>query len=168
LSETLRRAGERLSEPARIPERYLASTIRESTVIATRSSLAFTVSTIIWPPSGVTENESLPGWRGSAGIGEKASLAAGCEVQHYSIDYSFDGSQLHFLPLENATYRSVLTLMVASFDSEGTMLTGISQVGISNLEPAVYKDVINGEFRWHQEVDVPWRQFRYAWAFRIR
>ena len=47
-------------------------------------------------------------------------------VQHYSIDYSFEGCQLHFLPPENATYRSVLTLMAASFDSEGTMLTGIS------------------------------------------
>ena len=99
---------------------------------------------------------------------KKPVLPPVVEVQHYSIDYSFEGSQLHFLPLENATYRSVLTLMVASFDSEGTMLTGISHVGISNLEPAVYKDVINGEFRWHQEVDVPWRQFRYAWAFRIR
>ena len=31
------------------------------------------------------ENESLPGWRGSAGVGEKASLAAGCRgarLQH--------------------------------------------------------------------------------------
>jgi hypothetical protein len=86
---------------------------------------------------------------------KKPVLPPVVEVQHYSIDYSFEGSQLHFLPLENATYRSVLTLMVASFDSEGTMLTGISHVGISNLEPAAYQDMINGEFRLHQEVDVP-------------
>ena len=77
------------------------------------------------------------------------------DAQHYSIDYSFLGSQLHFIPQPDAKYRNVLTLMVASFDGDGTMLTGISHVGISDLEPAVYKAAIGGEFRLHEEADVP-------------
>jgi hypothetical protein len=35
------------------------------------------------------------------------------------------------------------------------MLTGIAHLGVSNLEPAVYKDVVGGEIRLHQEADVP-------------
>jgi VWFA-related protein len=85
---------------------------------------------------------------------KKPSLPAMVEVQHYSIDYEFESSELHFMTLENA-YRSVLTLMVASFDKDGRMLTGISHIGTSNLEPAIYKDVSRGEFRVHEEADVP-------------
>jgi VWFA-related protein len=77
------------------------------------------------------------------------------EVQHYSIDYSFEGSELRFVPLANANYRNVVTLMATSFDREGQMLTGMSNVGTSDLEPAVYQKVIAGEFSVHQEADVP-------------
>jgi hypothetical protein len=35
------------------------------------------------------------------------------------------------------------------------MLTGISDVGTSVLQPDVYKKVISGEFGVHQEADVP-------------
>lgn len=86
---------------------------------------------------------------------KKPILPPVVDVQHYSIDYSLQGSQLQFIPQQNTIYRNVLTLMVASFDSQGTMLTGTSYVGISNLEPSVYKDVIGGEFTLHQEADVP-------------
>jgi len=86
---------------------------------------------------------------------KKPILPPVLEVQHYSIDYFLQGSQLQFIPQQNATYRNVLTLMVVSFDNQGTMLTGISYAGISNLEPSVYKDVIGGEFTLHQEADVP-------------
>ena len=85
----------------------------------------------------------------------KPVLPSVVEVQHYSIDYALRGSQLQFIPQPTATYRNLLTLMVASFDSRGTMLTGISYVGTSNLESSVYKDVIGGEFTLHQEADVP-------------
>lgn len=77
------------------------------------------------------------------------------EVQHYSIDYTLEGSALRFIPLANETYRNVLTLMVTSFDGEGRMLTGTSNVGASDLLPAVYNKVIAGEFGVRQEVDVP-------------
>lgn len=86
---------------------------------------------------------------------KKPLLPPVVEVQHYSIDYSLQGSQLQFLPQPNTTYRNVLTLMVASFNREGTMLTGTSYVGISNLDPSVYKNVIGGDFELHQEADVP-------------
>ena len=86
---------------------------------------------------------------------KKPRLPAQIEVQHYSINYSFKGSDVRFIPLANATLQNVLMLMVTSYDSEGRMLAEISHVGISNLEPAVYKDVIRGEFRLHQDVDVP-------------
>jgi hypothetical protein len=45
--------------------------------------------------------------------------------------------------------------MVTSFDREGRMLSGQSDVGASDLEPSLYKNVISGEFRVHQETDVP-------------
>jgi hypothetical protein len=64
------------------------------------------------------------------------------------------GAAVGFTAVEN-TYRSVLTLMVTSFNSEGQMLTGIAEVGRSNLDLVVYKDVIRGDFHVHQEVDVP-------------
>jgi len=77
------------------------------------------------------------------------------EVQHYSIDYTLEGSALRFLPLANETYRNVLTLMVTCFDREGRMLTGTSSIGTSELQPATYTKVITGEFGVRQEVDVP-------------
>ena len=86
---------------------------------------------------------------------KKPDLAPSVEAQHYSIDYTFEGSELRFTSLANARYRNVLTLMVTSFDKEGRMLSGQSDVGASDLEPAVYKSVISGEFRVHQEADVP-------------
>ncbi len=86
---------------------------------------------------------------------KKPILPPVVEVQHYSIDYSLQGSQLQFIPQQNTIYRNVLTLMVASFDGQGAMLTGTSYVGVSNLEPSVYKDVIGREFTLHQEADVP-------------
>lgn len=77
------------------------------------------------------------------------------EVQHYGIDYSVPGSELRFVPLANATYQNMLALMVTSFDSEGKMLTGISNLGTSDLQTSAYKQMIAGEFRVHQEMDVP-------------
>jgi VWFA-related protein len=85
---------------------------------------------------------------------KKPALPALVEVQHYSIDYLLDGSEVGFTPQENS-FRSVLTLMVTSFNSAGEMLTGIAEEGRSNLDPEVYKNVIGGDFHVHQEVDVP-------------
>jgi hypothetical protein len=84
-----------------------------------------------------------------------ADPSAPLELQHYSVDYAFDGSQLRFVPLANASYRNVVTLMATSFDREGQMLTGMSNVGTNDLLPDVYQKVIAGEFGVHQEVDVP-------------
>jgi VWFA-related protein len=77
------------------------------------------------------------------------------EAQPYSIDYSFDGSELRFIPQQNGSYRNTLNLMVASFDSEGRMLSGLSSVGTRELQPAVYAKTIAGESGVQQEVDVP-------------
>ena len=56
----------------------------------------------------------------------RPNLPSMIEVQHYSIDYTFDGSELRFLQQEN-TYHSTLSLMVSSFDGEGRMLTGTAE-----------------------------------------
>ena len=82
-------------------------------------------------------------------------LPSQVEVQHHSIDYAIESSDLRFLPLSNGTYRSALTFMVASFDHEGKPLAGVSKVGSSDLKSDVYKDVMSGGVRVHQEVDVP-------------
>jgi len=86
---------------------------------------------------------------------QKSALAAPVEVQHYTIDYLLDGSAVRFVPQKNGTYRSVLTLMAASFDNQGTMLTAVSHVGISNLQPSVYGDAIGGKIVLHEEANVP-------------
>ena len=76
-------------------------------------------------------------------------------MQHYSIDYTFAGSELRFIPLPNADYRNTLMLMVTSFDREGQMLTGVTNLGTSDLQPDFYKKVIGGDFGVHLEADVP-------------
>jgi VWFA-related protein len=83
------------------------------------------------------------------------TLPSQVEVQHHSIDYAIESSDLRFLPLSNGTYRSALTFMIASFDHEGRPLAGVSNIGTSDLQPDVYKDVLSGGVRVHQEVDVP-------------
>lgn len=77
------------------------------------------------------------------------------DVQHYTIDYLLDGSAVRFVPEQSGTYRSILTLMAATFDNQGTMLTGVSHVGISNLQPSVYKDAVSGKVVLHEEAYVP-------------
>ena len=83
------------------------------------------------------------------------TLPSQVEVQHHSIDYAIESSDLRFLPLSNGTYRSALTFMIASFAADGRPLSGVSSVGMSDLRPEVYKDVVTGGVRVHQEVDVP-------------
>jgi VWFA-related protein len=80
---------------------------------------------------------------------------AAIEMQHYIVDYSIQGSELRFVPLANAGYRNVLTLMATSFDIDGQMLTGLSNVGTNDLRPEIYEKVISGEFGVQQEVDIP-------------
>ena len=86
---------------------------------------------------------------------KKPALPPVIDVQHYTIDYSLDGSAVRFVPQKNGAYQSVLTLMAASFNSEGTMLTGVSHIGISNLQPSVYNDAIGGKIVLHEEAFVP-------------
>ncbi len=83
------------------------------------------------------------------------TLPAQVEVQHHSIDYAIESSDLRFLALSNGTYRSALTFMIASFDLEGHPLAGVSTVGTSDLPPEIYKDALTGGVRVHQEVDIP-------------
>jgi VWFA-related protein len=77
------------------------------------------------------------------------------EAQHYFIDYTLDGSELRFIPQPNSTFRNSLTLMVASFDRDGRMISATSSVGVNDLQPAAYEKVIAGEFGVQQEVDIP-------------
>ncbi len=84
-----------------------------------------------------------------------ADPPAQVEIQQYSIDYTFAGSELRFIPLPNADYRNVLMLMATSFDHEGEPLNDFSNIGTSDLPPDLYKKVIDGDFAVHQETDVP-------------
>lgn len=83
------------------------------------------------------------------------TLPSQVEVQHHSIDYAIESSDLRFLALSNGNYRSALTFMVASFDGDGRPLAGVSTVGTSDLQPEIYKEALSGGVRVHQEVDVP-------------
>ena len=86
---------------------------------------------------------------------KKPLLPSLVDTQHYAIDYQLDGSAVHFASESNGTYRSILTLMAATFNSQGTMLTGVSHVGISNLQPSVHKEAISGKLVLHEEAYVP-------------
>jgi VWFA-related protein len=77
------------------------------------------------------------------------------EVQHHSIDFAIDSSDLRIVPVENGSYRISLIHMIASFDAEGRALTGTSNGIEPELSPEVYKEVLIGGFRVHEEVDVP-------------
>jgi hypothetical protein len=77
------------------------------------------------------------------------------EVQRYAIEYSVQGSELHFSTLPNGSYHSALSLMVASFGKDGAMITGMVRHGASDLEPGAYQKVSTNDFRVHQEVEIP-------------
>ncbi len=99
----------------------------------------------------VPSKTAAPSTPGTSTSGTSTSV----EMQHYSIDYTFAGSELRFIPLPNADYRNTLMLMVTSFDREGQMLTGVTNLGTSDLQPDFYKKVIAGDFGVHLEADVP-------------
>jgi VWFA-related protein len=84
-----------------------------------------------------------------------ALLPEQVEVQHYTIEYTLDGSELRFVPQQNAGFRSTLALMISSFGQEGRMLTGWSSLARSDLPSEVYKKVITGEVGFQEELDIP-------------
>ncbi len=81
-------------------------------------------------------------------------LPATVEVQHYGIDYAVDPSDLLFLA-QHDVIHSTLNFMIAAYADDGTQLSGVSTVWTSDLNPTLYRDVLNGGVRVHQEVDVP-------------
>lgn len=87
--------------------------------------------------------------------GNKPTPSAIVEAQHYVIDYTIDGSELRFVPLENSNYRNTLTLMATSFNREGRMLTGVSMMGTRELPAAEFARVAEGRFGVQSEFDVP-------------
>jgi len=84
-----------------------------------------------------------------------ALLPEQVEVQHYTIEYTLDGSELRFVPQQSAGFRSTLALMISSFGQEGRMLTGWSSLARSDLPSEVYKKVITGEVGFQEELDIP-------------
>ena len=84
-----------------------------------------------------------------------ALLPEQVEVQHYTIEYTLDGSELRFVPQQNAGFRSTLALMISSFGQEGRMLTGWSSLARSDLPSEVDKKVITGEVGFQEELDIP-------------
>lgn len=86
---------------------------------------------------------------------QNPSPSALVEVQHYIVDYTINGSELRFLPLEDSKYRNTLTLMATSFNREGRMLTGVSSLGTRELPAAEFAKVAEGRFGVQSEIDVP-------------
>jgi hypothetical protein len=84
-----------------------------------------------------------------------ALLPEQVEVQHYTIEYTLDGSELRFVPQQNAGFRNTLALMIGSFGQEGRMLTGWSSLAKSDLPSEVYKKVMTGEVGFQEELDIP-------------
>lgn len=86
----------------------------------------------------------------SATAGEKKPV----EVQKYAIDYAVAGPQLGFT-MNGEVRQMVLDFMASAFSDDGSNMARTAVQTTSNLKPEVYRDVLVGGLRMHQEVDVP-------------
>ena len=86
---------------------------------------------------------------------KKPILPAEVDVQRYAIDFTLDSSDLRFVPSQNGTYHSALVFMFAAYDEDGVLLSAVSNVGNSDVQPAAFKQLLSGGCQVHQEIDVP-------------
>ena len=85
----------------------------------------------------------------------KEVLPSQIDIQHYVIDYTLNGSDVHFVPTPRGGFLSSLGLMIMSYGTEGRVLAGMSTNARSDLSGEVYKKIVKGEIGFQEEVDVP-------------
>ncbi len=106
-------------------------------------------------PADVKKTINMNPANGIVPVSKKSRSSTLIEVQRHSIDYAVSSSDLRFVNLGNGSYRTSLSFMIASFDSEGRPLTAIANASTKDLSSESYREVSAGGFRVHQEVDVP-------------
>jgi VWFA-related protein len=109
----------------------------------------------VWPVGGKKKVDRASIGEVNMASRKKQPLPPQVEVQHYVIDYTLDGSALHFFAQQDGSFDNSLALMITSFGAEGRMLTGMSTVAKSNLPADVYKRVSAGDVGFLEEVDIP-------------
>jgi VWFA-related protein len=109
----------------------------------------------VWPVGGKKKMDRAVIGEVKTASKKKDPQPTQVEAQHYVVDYTLDGSALRFIPQQNGSQHNSLALMITSFNSDGCMLAGLSTRAQSDLQPEVYKKIINGEVGFQQEVDIP-------------
>jgi VWFA-related protein len=109
----------------------------------------------VWPVGGKKKVDRAVIGEVKMASKKKEALPAQVETQHYVVDYTLDGSELRFIPQQNGSQHSSLALMISSFNSDGRMLTGVSNRAQSDLQSEVYRKVINSDIGFQQEIDIP-------------
>ena len=85
-----------------------------------------------------------------------ATLQKAVEVQHYAVDYAVAGPQVHF-EVNGGTRRAVLDFMASAYAEDGSTVAEVAFQTANTVKANVYRDVMIGGFRLHQELDVPTR-----------
>jgi VWFA-related protein len=76
-------------------------------------------------------------------------------LTRYGFSYSIPAAQLTFTPAPGNTHKGSVELDLAAFDTDGKLVTGLSQTVTMPLADARYKQFIQGPFRFVQQIDLP-------------
>jgi VWFA-related protein len=77
------------------------------------------------------------------------------DMQQYAIDYAVTFGDLHFYPTPDGSYHDTLNFMVTAFNDDGGLTASQISQTVADLKPEVFRDIMLGGVRLHQEIDVP-------------
>lgn len=86
---------------------------------------------------------------------QDARPAEPVEVQSYVVDYVVAPNQVRFDTNPQGIHHGVMNFMTTSFNVDGGLRTRIVSRGVSDLEPADFKEALAGGLRLRQQFDVP-------------
>jgi hypothetical protein len=84
----------------------------------------------------------------------KANLK-GKSLARYSFQYAIPASQITFSPGPSNTHHGSLSLNLAAYDTDGRLVTGLSQTVTMPLSDARYQQFVQSSFRFPQQLDLP-------------
>jgi hypothetical protein len=76
-------------------------------------------------------------------------------LTRYSFLYSFPAKEIAFTPNHDGSHHGTVDLNIAAYDSDGKLVTGLSQTVTMPLKDDAYQQYIRGSFRYLQQLDLP-------------
>jgi len=73
----------------------------------------------------------------------------------YGFQYAIPARQIAFTEGPNNTHKGAMELDIAAYDTDGHLVTGLSQTVNMPLSDTRYKEFIKGPFRFFQQLDLP-------------